>query len=76
MMEGGVLIGLAVDLVPLSFMIERESIKKKTGETSREVIYGITGTPADQTSPEQILSDNRGHWRVESCHYIIRTPDL
>ncbi|MCP3877177.1 MAG: hypothetical protein GY701_02105, partial [Sulfitobacter sp.] len=51
--------------------IERASIDKKTGETSQEVIYGITSTPADQTSPEQILADNRGHWRVESCHYII-----
>ena len=52
-------------------MIERESIDKKTGETSHEVVYGITSTPTDQASPEQVLADNRGHWRVESCHYII-----
>ncbi len=54
-----------------SFMIQRESIDKKTGETSQERVYGITSTPADQASPEQVLADNRGHWRVESCHYII-----
>ena len=35
------------------------------------MVYGISSTPANQTSPEQILADNRGHWRVESCHYII-----
>ncbi|HQY22984.1 MAG TPA: ISAs1 family transposase, partial [Gammaproteobacteria bacterium] len=21
--------------------------------------------------PEQVLRDNRGHWSIESCHYII-----
>ncbi|MCU7881009.1 MAG: hypothetical protein KZQ66_03480 [Candidatus Thiodiazotropha sp. (ex Lucinoma aequizonata)] len=54
-----------------AFIIERESIDKKTGETSQEVVYGITSTSADQTNPEQILADNQGHWRVKSCHYII-----
>lgn len=57
--------------VSQAFMIERDSIDKKTGETSHERVYGITSTPATQTSPQQILADNRGHWRVESCHYII-----
>jgi predicted transposase YbfD/YdcC len=54
-----------------AFMIERESIRKKTGQISREVVYGITSIPLDQATPEQVLRDNRGHWRVESCHYII-----
>ena len=54
-----------------AFMIERESIDKKTGKTSQEVVYGITSTQADNATPKQILADNRGHWRVESCHYII-----
>jgi len=54
-----------------AFMIERESIIKKTGKTSQEVIYGITSIPADQASPEQVLSDNRRHWSVESCLYIL-----
>ncbi|MCU7896011.1 MAG: ISAs1 family transposase [Candidatus Thiodiazotropha sp. (ex Lucinoma aequizonata)] len=57
--------------VSQALMIERKSIDKKTGETSQEVVYGITSTSADQINPEQILADNRGHWRVESCHYII-----
>jgi predicted transposase YbfD/YdcC len=54
-----------------AFMIERESIRKKTGEISREVVYGITSIPVDQATAEQVLRDNRGHWSVESCHYII-----
>ncbi|MCU7879496.1 MAG: hypothetical protein KZQ66_03730 [Candidatus Thiodiazotropha sp. (ex Lucinoma aequizonata)] len=54
--------------VSQAFMIERESIDKKTGETSQEVVYGISGISADQKNPEQILAENRGHWHLESCH--------
>jgi len=54
-----------------AFMIERESIDKKTGKLSHEVAYGITSKPADQAGPKQVLDDNRGHWRVESNHYMI-----
>ena len=54
-----------------AFMVERKSIDKKSGKISQETAYGIASAPTDQTSPEQILADNRGHWRVESCHYII-----
>ncbi len=52
-------------------MIERESIDKKSGEQSHECIYGITSVSAEQADAEQVLRDNRGHWCVESCHYII-----
>ena len=52
-------------------MLERQSNCKKTGQVSREVVYGITSIPIDQATPERVLRDNRGHWRVESCHYII-----
>lgn len=54
-----------------SFMIERESIDKKSGEKSDEIIHGITSASSEQASAEQVLRDNRGHWRVESTHYII-----
>lgn len=54
-----------------AFMVERKSIDKKSGKISQEIAYGITSAPVEQASPEQILADNRGHWRVESCHYII-----
>ena len=35
-----------------AFMIERESIRKKTGKVSREVVYGITSIPINQATPE------------------------
>lgn len=54
-----------------AFMIEREFIRKKTGKISQDVVYGITSVPASHATPEQILRDNRGHWSIESCHYII-----
>ncbi len=57
--------------VSQAFMIDRESVCKKTGKVSCETIYGITSQSVCQSSPEQILADNRGHWRVESCHWMI-----
>ena len=53
------------------FMIKREAILKKTGKVSRETIYGVTSQTAQQSTPKQILADNRGHWSVESCHWMI-----
>lgn len=53
------------------FVIERESIRKKTGETSREIAFGITSCTPQEASPQQVLVVNRGHWRIESVHYII-----
>lgn len=54
-----------------AFMIRRESINKKSGDISCETIYGVTNKSPCQSNPEQVLADNRGHWRVESCHWII-----
>jgi predicted transposase YbfD/YdcC len=54
------------------FLIERERIEKKSGETSLEIALGITSRTPEQASPEQLLNTNRGHWCIEnSCHYII-----
>ena len=53
------------------FLIERESIKKKTGEHSREIALGITSRTAQEATPQRILAVNRGHWSIESVHYII-----
>ena len=53
------------------FMIERESINKKTGVPSREIALGITSRTPQQASPERILAVNRGHWSIESVHYLI-----
>jgi predicted transposase YbfD/YdcC len=53
------------------FLIERESIKKKTGEHSHEIALGVTSRTPQQASPQRVLAINRGHWAIESVHYII-----
>src|SRR6266571_929582 len=53
------------------FCIERESIDKKTGETRLETALGITSRTPQQASPKRVLAVNRGHWSIESVHYII-----
>jgi predicted transposase YbfD/YdcC len=53
------------------FLIERESVKKKTGERSHETALGITSRTPQQASPQRLLALNRGHWSIESLHYLI-----
>ena len=54
------------------FLIERERIEKRTGETSLEIALGITSRTPEQANPEQVLKTNRGHWCIEnSCHYTL-----
>jgi predicted transposase YbfD/YdcC len=53
------------------FLIERESIEKKTGKLSREIALGVTSHTPQQASPQRVLAVNRGHWSIESVHPII-----
>lgn len=53
------------------FRIEREVIEKKTGRQSREIALGVTSRSPQAVSPQQVLALNRGHWAIESVHYII-----
>lgn len=53
------------------FLIERETIEKKTGEQTNETVLGITSRTPQEASPERVLAVNRGHWSIESVHYII-----
>ena len=54
-----------------AFVIERHRTDKKSGERSREVSYGLTSRPGKQAGPQRVLQVNRGHWVIESCHYMI-----
>jgi len=55
-----------------AFVVERHCLEKKTGETSREIAYGLTSRPPQQADPQRVLKVNRGHWTIEnSCHYIL-----
>jgi len=53
------------------FLIERESIEKKTGDYSHEIVLGVTSRTPQQASPQRVLIVNRGHWAIESVHYLI-----
>ena len=54
-----------------AFVIERHRTDKKSGESSLEVAYGLTDRPPEQAGPQRVLQVNRGHWAIESCHYMI-----
>ncbi|MGH8511303.1 MAG: ISAs1 family transposase [Gammaproteobacteria bacterium] len=58
--------------VAQAFVIERETIEKKTGKRSHEIAYGITSRAPEQANARRLLQVNRGHWSIEnSCHYIL-----
>ena len=55
-----------------AFMIERQSIEKKSGRQSHDVAYGITSRTPEEADAKRLLEVNRGHWSIEnSCHYAI-----
>lgn len=55
-----------------AFMIQRETIVKKSGDHTCEIAYGITSQTPRQANPQHVLITNRGHWCIENCcHYII-----
>jgi len=53
------------------FLIERETINKKTGRRSSETALGVTSRTPQEASPQRLLTINRGHWTIESVHNII-----
>lgn len=54
-----------------AFLIQPESIDKKTGQHSCETGHGISSRSAEQAEPQHLLATNRGHRCLEnSFHYI------
>jgi predicted transposase YbfD/YdcC len=53
------------------FMIEREVFHKKSGANTIETVVGVTSRPPEQANPQRVLATNRGHWAVESFHYML-----
>lgn len=54
------------------FLIERNTVHKKSGKLSADVALGITSRTPEQANPERLLTLNRGHWTIENrCHYVI-----
>src|SRR5437870_3489827 len=60
-------IGMAIPLLQ-TCDIEGKDI---TGETRLETALGITSRTPEEASPKRVLAVNRGHWGIESVHYII-----
>jgi len=54
-----------------AFAIERLRIDKKTGETSTEIVYGLTDHTPQSADPARLLAFNRDHWGVEAHHYLL-----
>ncbi len=54
-----------------AFAIERQSIEKKTGEVSTDIVYGLTDHTPESADAARLLVFNRGHWGVEAHHYIL-----
>ena len=50
--------------------VEREVTKKKSGKTTTEVAYIVTSLSPEKASPEELLALVRGHWQIESLHWI------
>jgi predicted transposase YbfD/YdcC len=53
------------------FLIERETLYKKSGKSSHEIALGITSRPPQEATPQRLLAINRGHWIIESVHNLI-----
>jgi hypothetical protein len=43
---------------------------KRAGEEYTEVVVGMTSLPRSLASPAHLLSLIRGHWSIESLHYV------
>lgn len=55
-----------------AFMVQRNTINKKTSKKTQDIAYGMTSKPPERANAEAVLKDNRGHWVIEnSCHYIL-----
>jgi len=54
-----------------AFVIERQSIEKKTGKHSTEIVYGLTDHTPESADAARLLAFNRAHWGVEAHHYIL-----
>jgi predicted transposase YbfD/YdcC len=54
-----------------AFVIERRTTEKKSGKAASETVYGVTSRSPEEANPERLLRINRGHWAIESCHYML-----
>jgi predicted transposase YbfD/YdcC len=54
------------------FQLERQVIRKKTGEKRDEVVYGLSSLEAERAPPSQLLALVRGQWQIENRSHWVR----
>lgn len=47
-----------------------ERVTKTDGQETREIVYAITSLSAQRAGADKLLQYNRGHWGIESHHWI------
>ena len=53
------------------FVIQRHTIVKTTGKETHELVFGLSSHLPISANTEQLLALNRGHWGIESHHYML-----
>jgi len=54
------------------FEIERTVTRKRTGQTRRETVYGITSLPPQRADAKRLLNLVRQHWAIENRSHWVR----
>ena len=54
------------------FQLERQVIRKKTGEERDEVVYGLSRLGAERATSSQLLALVRGQWQIENRSPWVR----
>jgi len=54
------------------FELTRIIVTKKTGEVSKETVYGITSLSPEEASPLRLLDLVRSHWHIENKVHWVR----
>jgi predicted transposase YbfD/YdcC len=57
--------------VPQVFQLDRQVIRKKTGEVREERVAGVTSLPPERADAARLLTWVRGHWHIENkSHWV------
>jgi predicted transposase YbfD/YdcC len=54
------------------FELTRTIVTKKTGEVTKETVYGITSLSPEEASPLRLLDLVRNHWHIENKVHWVR----
>lgn len=54
------------------FQLDRQVIRKKTGELREERVAGVTSLPPERADAAQLLALVRGHWHIENRSHWVR----